>query len=65
MSVWRPIHKELSEEAIKIGGTIHLAMVTDDDPQQFTTACTHGLGDWITGKGSQVTCDDCKEFVHA
>mgnify|MGYP000911939076 CR=1 FL=1 len=62
---WRPIHRRLQP----VDGMpefynflpVHMALVTDDDPQQFRTACDGGLGEWITGDVEQVTCLACQD----
>ena len=62
---WRPIHRRLSDAWAQSGMTVHLMLVTDDEPQRSRTACGGGLGQWITGAGEQVTCPECLETVHA
>ena len=44
------------------GQVVHLRLPTDGYP---VTACAGGVGQWWTGKGSEVTCPECKELVHA
>ena len=66
--VWRPIHMSLRDdipEVMLTSNPIHLALVTDDEPQKFKVACENGLGGWITGDSKQVTCPECLEVAHA
>ena len=42
---------------------VHLRL--RDDGHYPITGCGGGLGQWWTGKTTEVTCADCLELVHA
>lgn len=72
----RPLRHRLSDEAVALmneqraaGMTplpVHMMLVDESGPrEQGRSACGHGIGEWVTGDISQVTCGPCIEQVHA
>lgn len=72
----RPLRRRLSDEAVALMDEqranglsplpVHMMLVDESGPQERgRTACGGGLGEWVTGDVTQVTCHPCVEQVHA
>ena len=65
---WVPDGRGLPEIARKQiardGQRVHLRL-TAPGGRSAVSACGWGLGEWWTGKGSEVTCSACLQVVHA
>lgn len=64
---WLPDGRGLPDEArdlIAKGARIHLRL-TSPGRESARGACDRVLGEWWTGRASEVTCPACLEVVHA
>ena len=65
---WLPDGHGLPDEAREAiadeGGTVHLRL-THTDSRACQGACGGGLGEWWSGRSTDVTCRACLEWVHA
>jgi hypothetical protein len=74
-TTWRPLHHGMSPESVALHAEqrangltplpVHLFLVDAVDESRHRTACDGGLGEWITGDSTQITCRECMEWAHA
>lgn len=74
--VIRPLRRSLSSESVAFmaeqraagltPAPVHLMLVRETSAgERGETGCGGGLGEWVTGDATQVTCLPCLELVHA